>query len=282
MVIMMQNTETGNELVAPPIIARDDVTATRKLEPIYDSKQSFYGKATLDTDKYGGQILKSYDTPILAIYMGMPFAVENSYEPGKQGIKILDTPPDVGKYSQTTARHTKEFLSQFTDIGTNLSTKDWNKAIAARTAERFMDVYGIRKNEQGYQLSVAIDDRYGENLTFPIEPKYIIPSSITAAIVLRQALEHLHQHANPYNQVLAQQYEQNVDYVFQEFTDRFVRYVNRAMENDPEIKAVVEQNQQRMQAQEKQSSLYQQKVLDKINREANHSQEKDKTQDMDR
>lgn len=80
MVIIMSNTETGIEPIISPIIARDDVTATRKLEPIYDSKQSFYGKATLDTDKYGGQILKSYDTPILAIYMGMPFAVEESFK----------------------------------------------------------------------------------------------------------------------------------------------------------------------------------------------------------
>lgn len=66
-----------------------------ELIPQYDSKQSFYGKATTEQD---GNSLKlySYNTLVAEIV---------SRETSKEYIYM-------GKYSQTTSRHQKEFFKQ--------------------------------------------------------------------------------------------------------------------------------------------------------------------------
>lgn len=65
------------------------------LEPIYDTRNSFYGKATTEQD---GNTLKlySYNTLVAEIV---------SRETSKEYICM-------GKYSQTTTRHQKEFFKQ--------------------------------------------------------------------------------------------------------------------------------------------------------------------------
>lgn len=65
------------------------------LEPIYDSRNSFYGKATTERD---GNTLKlySYNT-LVAEIVSRETSTEYIY---------------MGKYSQTTTRHQKEFFKQ--------------------------------------------------------------------------------------------------------------------------------------------------------------------------
>lgn len=68
---------------------------------IYDTRQSFYGKAKVETTKTTYELtqdLYSYDTLVA-------FIVWN-FEKGTRVYKNL------GKYSQTTTRHQKEFFKQ--------------------------------------------------------------------------------------------------------------------------------------------------------------------------
>lgn len=71
------------------------------LECRYDSRQSFYGKAKVeiieDNISYD-ELLKSYGT-LVAIYT-------------KDKIKNIEQFNYLGKYSQTTTRHQKEFFKQ--------------------------------------------------------------------------------------------------------------------------------------------------------------------------
>jgi hypothetical protein len=67
---------------------------TYGLEPQYDSRKSFYGKAHVVTDDDGTQILYSYNTPVVEIKDGK--------------VKLLA----MWDSSQTTLRHVKEFLQQ--------------------------------------------------------------------------------------------------------------------------------------------------------------------------
>lgn len=62
-----------------------------ELEPIYDSRKSFYGNAK-EREEDGKTILTSYSTDVAYIKDGKPFV--------------------NGSYSNTTARHIKEFLKQ--------------------------------------------------------------------------------------------------------------------------------------------------------------------------
>lgn len=64
-----------------------------ELTPRYDSRKSFYGKAQVINYGDGYMELKSYDTIVSRVKDGK---VEH-----------------LGKYSQTTSRHQKEFERQF-------------------------------------------------------------------------------------------------------------------------------------------------------------------------
>lgn len=76
---------------------------TYELQPRYDSRKSFYGKAVV-TEKYedvdtGQKVIKlrSYSTNVANIYVGTGATIAEVY----------------GTYSPTTLRHIKEFLKQY-------------------------------------------------------------------------------------------------------------------------------------------------------------------------
>lgn len=73
-----------------------------ELQPIYDSRKSFYGKAWIESQRNNVEgILRlfSYGTHVASI-------IDNSYS-------MTRTYQYLGKYSQTTTRHQKEFFKQY-------------------------------------------------------------------------------------------------------------------------------------------------------------------------
>lgn len=69
------------------------------LEPIYDSRKSFYNKAMVVEDA-NGKYLQSYETVVARI------------TDKNNGYSIAPYAEVYGDYSQTTLRHIKEFLRQ--------------------------------------------------------------------------------------------------------------------------------------------------------------------------
>lgn len=72
---------------------------TTYLQPIYDSRKSFYNKAIVVEDA-NGKYLKSYETVVARI------------TDKNHGYSIPAYAEVLGTYSQTTLRHIKEFLKQ--------------------------------------------------------------------------------------------------------------------------------------------------------------------------
>ena len=72
---------------------------TTYLKPIYDSRKSFYNKATI-TEDANGKYLTSYNTVVARI------------TDKNNGYQIAPYAEIYGIYSQTTLRHIKEFLKQ--------------------------------------------------------------------------------------------------------------------------------------------------------------------------
>lgn len=72
---------------------------TEYLEARFDSRKSFYNKATVTEDK-NGKYLTSYNTVVARI------------TDKNHGYKIAPYAEVYGTYSQTTLRHIKEFLKQ--------------------------------------------------------------------------------------------------------------------------------------------------------------------------
>ena len=73
----------------------------RELEAIYDTRQSFYGKAKVEVQKNDFEQIKdlySYDTLVASVVINFD----------KKEIKYIYG----GKYSRTTTRHQKEFFKQ--------------------------------------------------------------------------------------------------------------------------------------------------------------------------
>lgn len=66
------------------------------LKPIHDSRESFYGKATVEThtNENGDTVISLYSYNTLVAYI------------------VCDQPHVLGTYSNTTLRHIKEFLKQ--------------------------------------------------------------------------------------------------------------------------------------------------------------------------
>ena len=133
--------------------------SVEELEPRFDSRASFYGKAKVDTngDEY---TLISYQTPILKIKDG--------------NIEVLCDEDDL---SQTTMRHVRDFLKQMDwDNKINLSGKDYpitKKWLMARknTAQSDTDLNesdnmeptpAIKKDGTPYNDGSRIDPRTGE------------------------------------------------------------------------------------------------------------------------
>ena len=71
------------------------------LQPRYDSRKSFYGKAKVYKDDQGHLLLMSYSTIVAEITDGI------ATEDGRPTAKVN------GYYSQTTARHINDFLYQY-------------------------------------------------------------------------------------------------------------------------------------------------------------------------
>jgi len=71
-----------------------------ELEPQYDRRKSFYGKAKVYGDTTGHLLLMSYSTIVAEITDGI------ATEDGRPSVKVN------GWYSRTTARHINEFLYQ--------------------------------------------------------------------------------------------------------------------------------------------------------------------------
>jgi hypothetical protein len=71
------------------------------LEPHYDGRKSFYGKAKVYRDDKGRLLLQSYSTIVAEITDGI------ATEDGKPTVKVN------GWYSATTARHINDFLYQY-------------------------------------------------------------------------------------------------------------------------------------------------------------------------
>ena len=133
--------------------------SVEELEPRFDSRASFYGKAKVDTngDEY---TLISYQTPILKIKDG--------------NIEVLCDEDDL---SQTTMRHVRDFLKQMDwDNKINLSGKDYpitKKWLMARknTTQSDTDLNesdnmeptpAIKKDGTPYNDGSRIDPRTGE------------------------------------------------------------------------------------------------------------------------
>ena len=70
------------------------------LEPQYDRRKSFYGKAKVYSDDAGHLLLMSYSTIVAEITDGI------ATEDGRPTVKVN------GWYSQTTSRHINDFLYQ--------------------------------------------------------------------------------------------------------------------------------------------------------------------------
>lgn len=71
------------------------------LEPQYDRRKSFYGKAKVYKDDKGHLLLMSYSTIVAEITDGI------ATEDGRPTVKVN------GWYSTTTARHINDFLYQY-------------------------------------------------------------------------------------------------------------------------------------------------------------------------
>lgn len=83
---------------------------TFELQPLYDGRKSFYGKALVerwDTENGTRYVLKSYGTVVAKV---TPITSIGTYP------AIYDVAVDMDVLSATTLRHVKEFLSQTDDV----------------------------------------------------------------------------------------------------------------------------------------------------------------------
>lgn len=83
---------------------------TFELQPLYDGRKSFYGKAFVErwgTDKGTQLVLRSYGTVVVKV---TPITSINVYPP------IYDVAVNMDALSATTLRHVKEFLAQTDDV----------------------------------------------------------------------------------------------------------------------------------------------------------------------
>ena len=79
-----------------------------ELSPRYDSRKSFYHKATVQVNDDGSKVLVSYITPVATI--------------SPDGVIVVND-----EYSATTTRHVKEFLRQ--ETGKAVGVADMRKLI---------------------------------------------------------------------------------------------------------------------------------------------------------
>lgn len=96
---------------------------TFEMQPLYDSRQSFYGKALVerwDTGNGMQYVLKSYGTTVATVTPTSDWgAVPETYE-----VKVA-----MGLLSATTLRHVKEFLAQTDDAFKGITLAWLRKAV---------------------------------------------------------------------------------------------------------------------------------------------------------
>lgn len=83
---------------------------TFELQPLYDGRKSFYGKAFVErwgTENGTQLVLKSYDTVVAKV---TPITSTGTYP------AIYDMAVNMDVLSVTTLRHVKEFLAQTDDV----------------------------------------------------------------------------------------------------------------------------------------------------------------------
>lgn len=83
---------------------------TFALQPLYDGRKSFYGKALVErwgTENGTQLVLKSYGTEVAKV---TPITSTSTYP------AIYDVAVDMDVLSATTLRHVKEFLAQTDDV----------------------------------------------------------------------------------------------------------------------------------------------------------------------
>nr|DAV19635.1 MAG TPA: hypothetical protein [Caudoviricetes sp.] len=96
---------------------------TFELQPQYDGRKSFYGKAFVerwDTENGMIYVLKSYDTTVATVTPTSDWGVvPETYE-----VKVA-----MGLLSATTLRHVKEFLAQTDDVFRGVTLPWLRKAV---------------------------------------------------------------------------------------------------------------------------------------------------------
>lgn len=121
-----------------------DYIGTFEMQPLYDSHQSFYGKALVErwnTEHGMKYVLKSYGTEVATVTPVSALTADTVAYEVRIGMQYL---------SATTLRHVKEFLAQTDDVfkGITLSwlrkaVKDGNQIDGAGTTWR--KVYAINE-----------------------------------------------------------------------------------------------------------------------------------------
>ena len=111
------------------------------LEPRYDARKSFYGKAQVDTgDKGDKNKLYSYDTLVAEIKDGKPVV--------------------YGTYSQTTLRHIKEWLKQLGFKAENSKQILADYGAKRESCKESANVYSLRDMVDGRKYEVILNQIY--------------------------------------------------------------------------------------------------------------------------
>lgn len=118
---------------------------TFELQPLYDGRKSFYGKAFVerwDTENGMQLVLKSYGTVVAKV---TPITSTGTHP------AICDVAVNMDVLSATTLRHVKEFLAQTDDVFRGIHL-DWlrNKVYGERTvdngeATRYRNLYAMHE-----------------------------------------------------------------------------------------------------------------------------------------
>lgn len=118
---------------------------TFELQPLYDGRKSFYGKAFVErwgTENGTQLVLRSYGTKVAQV---TPITSTGTYP------AIYDVAVNMGVLSATTLRHVKEFLAQTDDVFRGIHL-DWlrdnvygKKTVDNGDATRYRNLYIMRK-----------------------------------------------------------------------------------------------------------------------------------------
>ena len=157
------DTCVGNESGTIEVCTVDQIAeaAHRTLEPKYDARKSFYGKAHVVDDSDGSQILYSYDTPVCKIN-------------DRGEVELLS----MWDSSQTTLRHVKEFLQQ---NGFKVGSKSQIAAMYGKKVERFSRKRGKIVREAKHARIIERQLNEGPGAGYTIKVNGLSDINITSA-----------------------------------------------------------------------------------------------------